>query len=376
MLVLPAVVHKVLATFSLAISLSLDGLTFACVAAHGYLSRLVFWMSAPIVVLALMATHGIVRTLCGRRTRPLTAQRWRSLVLEQLTPTFLRVMFLTYPIVTNVAFEAFSCVRFDDGNTWLIADVSVRCGTPAHQHVKNVAWGAVLAYPLGVWALNAVFLALVRRAVLSGRETALAHATGFLHREYKTQFFSWELMEMGRRFLLVGLFVVVPYERGKMMQLILAVSVSFGYLAVQCVAQPYRSFSDNLLGIACSVSLTTLLLGCSYFKYAALTELTEVQQVMRSEQEFTYLLDQTMLVGVLLLCVTGTLIACALIVAVQFWAEVRRRRQEARAAIARRLRYRKDMREVPVPKLGRCDFHCFLSHVWGTGQDQVRATVV
>ena len=95
---------------------------------------------------------------------------------------------------------------------------------------------------------------------------------------------------------------------------------------------------------------------------------------MRTEQKFTYLLDQSRLVGVLLLCVTGTLIACALIVAVQFWAEVRRRRQEARAAIARRLRYRKDMREVPVPKLGRCDFHCFLSHVWGTGQDQVRVT--
>ena len=48
------------------------------------------------------------------------------------------------------------------------------------------------------------------------------------------------------------------------------------------------------------------------------------------------------------------------------------RRERDGVAIARRLRYRKDMREVPVPKLGRCDFHCFLSHVWGTGQNQMR----
>ena len=36
-------------------------------------------------------------------------------------------------------------IKFADGSTWLIADVSVGCGTPAHQHVKNVAWGAVIA---------------------------------------------------------------------------------------------------------------------------------------------------------------------------------------------------------------------------------------
>ena len=42
-----------------------------------------------------------------------------------LLPTALRVLFLAYPTVTNVAFDAFSCFEFSDGRGWLVTDVCI-----------------------------------------------------------------------------------------------------------------------------------------------------------------------------------------------------------------------------------------------------------
>ena len=41
-------------------------------------------------------------------------------------------MFVLYPLVTTAAFEGFPCYEFEGGRAWLIADVSIECGTPAH----------------------------------------------------------------------------------------------------------------------------------------------------------------------------------------------------------------------------------------------------
>ena len=69
---------------------------------------------------------------------------------------------------------------------------------------------------------------------------------------------------------------------------------------------------------------------------------------------------------------------CALVVSgvifvVQLTAEGRRRRREERAAKARRLRLIESGEEVQVEALPEGHYHTFLSHVWGTGQDQVRS---
>ena len=60
-------------------------------------------------------------------------------------------------------------------------------------------------------------------------------------------------MEMVRRFLLVGLFVIGPYHPGSMMQLAVAALTWIVYLVAQAQAMPYRSQSDNF-GIGCSFS--------------------------------------------------------------------------------------------------------------------------
>eukprot|EP00966_Prymnesium_polylepis_P120160 2776615-Prymnesium_polylepis.1 len=110
--------------------------------------------------------------------------------------------------------------------------------------------------------LNGALLARVRSAVLKEKPTALSRAVGFLHREYLPSFCFWELVEMLRRFLLVGVYVVMPYHQGSMMQLALAALTAIIFLMIQAQAMPYRSTTDNYLGVGCSFCLAVLFLSC------------------------------------------------------------------------------------------------------------------
>ena len=165
-----------------------------------------------------------------------------------------------------------------------MADVSIECATPLyeaegpffeplpgsfdHRMVRMVAWVAVIVYPIGIWLFCAVLLWRASPAILAGKATPLSRAIGFLHREYDSTTFWWELvheswrrtrvrmhmrprasplisphsrgsplltraaapsqMEMLRKFLLVGLFVTLM--PGAIMQISVGTIVCATYL--------------------------------------------------------------------------------------------------------------------------------------------------
>ena len=136
-----------------------------------------------------------------RHDRQLTAHS----LFRRVIPVILRLAFLVYPIVTNVAFEAFSCFEFEDGRSWLRTDVAIECESPAHVDAKQLASIAIVVYPVGLFVLNTALLFRARKALYAGTETALTRSLRFLHAEYGKHIYWWELMEMGRRFVLVSL---------------------------------------------------------------------------------------------------------------------------------------------------------------------------
>ena len=106
-------------------------------------------------------------------------------------------------------------------------------------------------------------------------------------------------------------------------------------------------------------------------RYAALTDLEDIQRKMNREQRQLYTMDSAVFTVFLAISVFGALIASTVICAQQITVESKRVRREALAAKARRLRYAKDDTEVPAPPMAtEGGYHIFLSHVWGTGQDQ------
>ena len=103
---------------------------------------------------------------------------------------------LIYPIVTQKAFQAFSCYNFDEGTpdstSWLRADVSIECGTGSHAQVQTLGYVAIIVYPVGLLLLFGVLLYTSRDEIKSGRQaTRLSKSIAFLYREYETGWYGW-----------------------------------------------------------------------------------------------------------------------------------------------------------------------------------------
>lgn len=172
-----------------------------------------------------------------------------------------------------MAFDAFSCFTFqssDDGlgASFLVADVDIECGSVRHHQAQSLALLAIFVYPVGLFAINAVLLFCAHKAIITKRETVLSRCTAFLHKEYRPvlPYIFWELVEMVRRLLLVGAYVVGPFHPGSMMQLATAALTCVIYLFIQQQAMPYREFADNFLAVACSLSLVVIFLTSIFYK--------------------------------------------------------------------------------------------------------------
>ena len=166
-------------------------------------------------------------------------------ILELAAPLVLRMLFLIYPIITTIAFEAFSCHHFEGGAAYLAADVTVQCYTDDHYRIRSLAWFAVSVYAIGFIVVVFLLLYTARHAIIDKRPTRLSRALSFLHREYDPAFYFWECCEMTRRFLLVGLFVVAPYQRGSLMQLAVGLLFATIYLLIQQHAKPFINLTDD-----------------------------------------------------------------------------------------------------------------------------------
>ena len=116
-----------------------------------------------------------------------------------------------------------------------------------------LAWAAIIIYSFGLIVLNASLLFCARAAIVNRRETTLSKATAFLHKEYEPHLFWWELVEMLRRFLLVGLMVVI--YQGSMLQMYIGTLVAAILLFFQVQAGPYKQLADDYLASAASFSL-------------------------------------------------------------------------------------------------------------------------
>ena len=147
-----------------------------CLDLHGFINTLIFYMAVPLVLAVLFVLSAASCLLCKSRFTP-------TALLETAVPPLLKLAFLAYPLVTNFAFDAFSCYKFEDSQ-WLKADIDIECGTPKHDRARALAWAAIIFYALGLLALNASLLFAARRAILTNTPTTLSRATAFLYREY------------------------------------------------------------------------------------------------------------------------------------------------------------------------------------------------
>ena len=117
--------------------------------------------------------------------------------------------------------------------------------------VMVAAWIAIGLYPIGIWVFCGLLLFKASPAILAGKETPLSRAIGFLHREYDADSFWWELIEMLRKFLLVGLFVRV--QPGSIMQISIGLVVAAAYLCVTVAARTRDHMAERAAQVPPSI---------------------------------------------------------------------------------------------------------------------------
>ena len=175
---------------------------------------------------------------------------------------------------------------------------------------------------------------------------------------------------MLRRFLLVGVAVVI--SPGSLTQLAVGTVVSLAHMMVQIQARPHRHTSDVFVALSASLSLVVLFVCCTNLKAGTLAELDAV--ISSPALKATFTVPETLISIALLLAIAGSLAFSAFLLVYQLRderrAEAERKRLEMHEAAARRL-CSVDGTPVEIAPPSR-DYHVFLSHVWGSGQDQMR----
>ena len=291
--------------------------------------------------------------------------RTREHRLGHLLELSLLFVFAVVPTVAHEIFSAFACegFGFDDADSvetasfdisehyYLRADYAVRCDSsdPQYEAIRSVALLLVLLWPVGAPALFGTILRTSRRD--QGRR----RAAGFLMREYTAESFWWEVPLLLKKLILTGFLLLIP-EDVVFLRLVAALLVVLAYLVLVLIRRPYRSPETAALALGINVALACLFFSALLLHVA--NESTTQQRLILFGSDNIFSLT------VLLLLVNfGVLAGTAAFLSHQA-------RTLAQRTQLRRLRYL-DGVQVATPKLS-ADHHVFLSHTWGTGQDQMR----
>ena len=275
---LPESVMVLLAAFETGLSLGISTVhvPLQCIGAHDFAPRLLFYFFAPIfAVLAILSAFALPllckHTLCNclRPKHVETAAVSQAVAMDQKRipiaavlsqallgeiPYITRFLFIIYPVVTTIAFQAFPCHDFGPDGQWLIADVSLRCSSAEHDRVVALAWLVVLVYPVGLLLFAAALLGYLKAEVTGvAPKSTLCKAVSFLYASYKPQCYYWELAEMTRRFFLVGIAVII--RPGSVVQITLGTLFCTVYQLIQMQAAPYTDASNNFVALASTFSM-------------------------------------------------------------------------------------------------------------------------
>ena len=161
---------------------------------------------------------------------------------------------------------------------------------------------------------------------------------------------------MLRRFLLVGVFIVIP-RQGTVEQLAYGAVVAVVHLAFQVSASPFGHATDDFFASMCSMLLAVLFVCAIFYKYNTLTEMRDLQEVMSEEQIADYRPSPWRLSLILAGISVGGLVILFLIVVTQASEAAKQALAAQRAAKARRLRYVRNDQEVVPPPVGEGRYH-------------------
>ena len=124
----------------------------------------------------------------------------------------------------------------------------MQCETSQHTDIKILAAFLLILWPVGSLVLFTLLAVACFKALQRKMPTALTRATAFLHTEYKTRWCWWEVLELLRKIVLVGMILVIP-ERRSFLRFVVATLICSVYVVVLAVVKPYKRIEDHVLAV-------------------------------------------------------------------------------------------------------------------------------
>lgn len=336
----------------------------------GYFSMLLFssfwpWALALLAVLAMTALQAYRAGCCVSCDPAEGGGRLafvRSVLSKGLFASLPFVLTLTFLVVTSASsriLKTFLCDPFayDDGESesrsYLHDDYGLNCASGEYKRAENWALGLAFLWPFGIPLLYGFLLFKSRKAILSHEANQMSAAIKFLWAEYQPAYFWWEPLELLRKLTLTGfvLFIDEKYVLGRSLAALL---MSLAFCAAHDLIQPYRTYADNLLAKISHYAVTLVFLAVLMLKVCNESEAVCETFGTGSTGDSIFLIF--LVVSTLLLC--GMLILATTRLVYEY-------NTETGMLVFR-------VGGVPDLSLPRNFlWHLFLSHIWGSGQDQV-----
>ena len=228
----------------------LGWLDIGCVTSFTYYVKFTFGILLPAMLLIGCAISYAIIT----RKKNVAAATHEKGVATQMA--FI-VIFLLYPMTSQTIFQGFSCRQLGRDEEWLSADYQLACNS--YGYVFFQIWGvmATLIWPVGIpvatlWAL------LKNKNDMRVKNSPQRRKFAFIVGDYKPTYYYWECLEMLRKVSITGLLIFV--RKGSVLQVVVAVLISFGFMIAHARSMPYRDDLANKFKLAteCSLVLTLI----------------------------------------------------------------------------------------------------------------------
>ena len=364
----------------------------ACVGS--FATKLILRTAGPLMVILVLVVGSTTRGAWQARGQPdQTIAAGARSGFWAAAPMGLFISFLFAIPASIPIFDSFTCVEFvkdadlyDAGRRdfeavgyFLAVDYSVACSGPntvtwfptghprslEHEHIQSIAYVMFIIWPVGMPLLYYSLVMSSRKALKDRRPTRISRSAYFLHGEYKPEYYYWECVDLLRRLALVGFLRAVTNNSVPISRLVCGAVIGQLFLFAILWARPYRKSVDNLVSAMVHITVVGLLLtGCliEIHQRARLLD-TYVSQAYVSSVILGFESVEDWLALVFFSIPVVTIVTMIAVVVLKL-------------VLAKFPKTMHDKETGDMVKLSlerHQKYHTFLSHIWGTGQDQVAA---
>ena len=240
-------------------SLDFRLLPLDCLFRRDFYSKFIVATCSPLILLGGVWLGFFLRGFWIRNVRRM---------MGYATKISLLMAFLVYPSLSGIVLQFFSCKDVGLGNEFMRYSIQTSCETEKYDEFLAAAWIFVFAFPIGI---PLAFFSLIYRGT---RDAVRAHDNktyflehedsirrnrqlyGWIYRDYKAEYWMWEIIDMVKKFLLGC--AVIFVDPGSDTQLYVAIFIATGFLLLLAVVNPYEKVQDNICAQLSHFSLAAI----------------------------------------------------------------------------------------------------------------------